>query len=88
MTDQNNTSWKGPFGIIAAPEIYQVPARDGVNWVDRDGIETELRNGGAPLMDEQTYLKRYGTLVNGAYHYIPGPINCCGGMGNKPDCCK
>jgi len=78
------TFWTGPFGIRAATEVYQVPARDGVNWVDADGIETEMRTSGMQL-DEVEYLAKYGTRDNeGNYWYIPQSVNICGGIGAHP----
>lgn len=86
MTDK--LFWTGPFGIRASMEVYRVPSRDGVNWVDRDEIETELR-GGQPLMKKEIYLKKYGTLdENGHYWYIPPSTNICEGDGSRPNCCE
>lgn len=80
----NNFFWTGPFGIRANEQIYQIPSRDGVNWVNRDGSETEM-GGGKPLMDEKTYLAKYGTKdEQGQYWYVPKPIDFCGGDGSRP----
>lgn len=80
--------WVGPYNIRADEQVYQVPSLDGVNWIDRDGAETDLRGGG-PLMGKHEYLQKYGTKdEEGHYWYIPKQINCCGGDGSRPACCK
>lgn len=58
--------WIGPFGMNVDGSIAQVPSADGVNWMFREGYETEMNNGGGKLaLARDDYLAKYATKRDG-----------------------
>ena len=59
-------SWTGPFGMSVDGSVSQVPSADGVNWMFREGYETEMNNNGGKLaLSQEAYLAKYATKRDG-----------------------
>jgi hypothetical protein len=66
--------WSGPYNILVPDIIDHVVGADGYNWLYQNGDVTQHFVVGYYDMNESTYLKKYGQLIDGKYYYKNPPI--------------
>ncbi len=59
--------WHGPYNVRVPDTLISVTSEDGVNWVSRCGMRTQMQIPNPPT--EEQYKQRYCKLVDGIWWY-------------------
>lgn len=67
--------WLGPYNILVPDVLDHVIGPDGYNLLYQNGNVSEHFVVGYYDMNESTYLKKYGELIDGKYYYKKPVVN-------------